>query len=304
MSRIKVNTQNLDNWAELLKDCGEILDDVAVQLQRSHDSMPDSCLQVVGDSIERRKQELNRVKRACEATVSSLRKTAELFETCEEEVMESFPGMGTEGTVLANVWNSPWLSWLDSTLDFLNICEYGRDYEDPGAARQRARDELMQEEIEEIFQDEDLNEAAWKKASAKEKQEIMNEILKRINRIQGTDVNTKVRYFTEQPDGAGIFTAGYYRDFGKTVHMNTFYLENFSYSAVMNTLTHEMRHGYQHAVIKNPDGFDVSESTAKAWDKNFDRYISYEEKKNNYQQYRNQPVEADANDFADGVDYE
>ena len=318
MDRIKVDTRYLEDCVRLLEDCRDVLSDIRTDVQRSCDSMPDNCQRLFGEKIRQIKRGLSNMCDECEDTVSSIHKASELFEECEDSVLRSISGISTSAASPSsenasvsgsssgqqnNIWNSPWLSWLDSTLDFFNICEYSRDYEDPGAEAERARDELMQQEMSEVFQDEELNEAAWNKASAEEKKEILNKILARLNEIQGTNVKTKINYFDEQPDSAGRVTLGYYRDSTKSVHVNTYMLNNYSYSYIMDTVAHEMRHAYQHAAVKDPDSFTVSESTLKSWDNNFDNYISYDQKKNNFQQYRDQPVESDARGYAGEVDY-
>ena len=65
---------------------------------------------------------------------------------------------------------------------------------------------------------------------------------------------------------------------------------------VMRTMIHEMRHAYQHAVVNNPDKFNVSEETRKQWAANFNDYKSA--KTDGYDAYVEQPIEYDAKRFA------
>lgn len=56
-----------------------------------------------------------------------------------------------------------------------------------------------------------------------------------------------------------------------------------------------MRHAYQHAAVDNPTDYQVSQEMIDMWEENFDNYITSEE---GFDNYRNQPVEADARQFA------
>ena len=68
---------------------------------------------------------------------------------------------------------------------------------------------------------------------------------------------------------------------------------------MINTIVHESRHAYQHEIVDNPERkTDISKDTIREWKDNFDNYIS---PYHDFEAYRNQPVEADAFDFADNV---
>lgn len=73
-----------------------------------------------------------------------------------------------------------------------------------------------------------------------------------------------------------------------------------SYDQIMNTMAHEMRHGYQHSVCDNPEQYEnVTEETMEVWRDNFNDYKRTD--KDGFKAYRNQPVEKDARKFADRV---
>lgn len=62
---------------------------------------------------------------------------------------------------------------------------------------------------------------------------------------------------------------------------------------VMETIGHETRHQYQHYLVEHPDKrpANISEETVKSWKDNINNYKRAE---NDYEAYRNQPIEADA----------
>lgn len=66
---------------------------------------------------------------------------------------------------------------------------------------------------------------------------------------------------------------------------------------VLNTLYHESRHQRQWHYVQNPDQLpkDVSKGQVDTWRDNYNNYI---EPKDDYQGYRNQPIEKDARDYA------
>lgn len=68
-----------------------------------------------------------------------------------------------------------------------------------------------------------------------------------------------------------------------------------SYREIFDTIRHELRHGYQHATVDDPQNFIVSPETTKIWEDNFDDYKTIEE--DGFLEYRDQPVEADARSF-------
>ena len=72
------------------------------------------------------------------------------------------------------------------------------------------------------------------------------------------------------------------------------FLSLLIYKHLLETVSHEPRHAYQHEAVDHPTKFMVSKETIDTWKKNFDNYI---DSGTNYQQYRDQPVEVDARSF-------
>jgi hypothetical protein len=67
---------------------------------------------------------------------------------------------------------------------------------------------------------------------------------------------------------------------------------------ILDTVAHETRHQYQHYLVEHPDQrpADISEDQIKAWKENFDNYKRAED---DFEAYRNQPVEKDAREFGE-----
>ena len=83
-----------------------------------------------------------------------------------------------------------------------------------------------------------------------------------------------------------------------TIRLNANYLETPDCKDLMNTLLHESRHAFQHRCVKHPESCDVSPKVIEAWKENQKHYIRPED---DFVAYENQPIEKDANDFADSV---
>lgn len=83
-----------------------------------------------------------------------------------------------------------------------------------------------------------------------------------------------------------------------SIELNINSLENPDCSSLFNTILHESRHAFQHHSVLNPDSVSIDNNTIDIWRQNFENYIS---PWLDYEAYREQPVEADAFDFADNM---
>lgn len=91
---------------------------------------------------------------------------------------------------------------------------------------------------------------------------------------------------------------GCYSPDNNTIRLNSNYLENSDCKDLMNTLLHESRHAFQHRCVNHPESCDVSPKVIEVWKENQKHYIRPED---DFVAYENQPIERDANDFADSV---
>lgn len=72
-------------------------------------------------------------------------------------------------------------------------------------------------------------------------------------------------------------------------------VENYSVDKMIDTLTHEMRHQYQHQVKADPEKYGAPDNVYSDWSL---EYISSDDLEKPYLQYYSQPVEEDAKAFA------
>lgn len=93
----------------------------------------------------------------------------------------------------------------------------------------------------------------------------------------------------------GAYEYGSYYPDNNCIELNDDLLAASSPNECLNTYFHESRHAYQHSEITNPSPWG-DPTLAKSWEDNFENYISPDE---DFEGYENQPVEKDANDYAD-----
>lgn len=98
----------------------------------------------------------------------------------------------------------------------------------------------------------------------------------------------------------GPRSMGAYNPENNTITLNRDLLEKENPEKLMSTILHEARHAYQHYSVEHPDRVTVSAETITEWKENFDYYICPEY---DFNAYVNQPVEVDADCFADMAMY-
>lgn len=81
----------------------------------------------------------------------------------------------------------------------------------------------------------------------------------------------------------------------KEIVLNSNLLVNSNPEEAMKTIMHETRHAYQDFAINYPDKVYIDDDIIKAWKDNSKHYVSPEL---DYEAYCNQPLEKDAEDFA------
>ena len=300
MDKILVNIPSLNSFSSKIKSTTEQFSQALTEIHSVISELPSCCpASWYIDALNQCAGVVKQTSEKCLKLAATVQRCGNQFEACEKELASVFQDSEDENAAESRsndgIWNSPWLHWLDNLLDGLGIDPYGRNYIDPGEEAQAANDSLLQEQISGIFTGE-LSMAAWEAASYTERQQMIRDVISRINAIQGTNI-TDIVFFDEGPQN-GFITNGYYSDSSRSVHINMHQAGDFE--GIMTTIVHEMRHAYQHAVTRDPDSFVVSEATSKSWSDNFHNYITAE---SDFNGYRGQPVEQDARDFSEGVDY-
>ena len=192
-----------------------------------------------------------------------------------------------------------WVEYGGSTRH-VTVTQLGGTYSEK---EERDQDHLLQNRVfEMIEQNERFSEDFWYQSSNDDRKEILSELLVKLNGIMDTGVRADIHY-----DSIPGTTVGNYSFLNKQITINERFFEMDNSYIVLKCLVHEMRHGYQHEAIRNPDKHIVSEETRAIWEKNaptgiFDsvvgNYIVAKDDRSNRKEYLEQPIEWDANNFA------
>lgn len=247
------------------------------------------------------------------AMEDGLERALEYYFTCEARIAGGVSGgseMSSAGTggdgqttdsavaigvgisaVGAGVWLWNWIN--ESAPDW--------GWGDSDRAREVRQDKAMAQAIKSVLKQERYTKKYWKKADYNERVEILTELFHTLNDILGIDVQAiHIEPLESEPGYILNGMLSRYSDGHMEMFLNREWVEKDSgYDQIMETLCHEMRHGYQYSVVEHPERYIVSEETVNAWRDNFNDYKTTEE--DGYDAYRQQSVEADARKFAERV---
>jgi len=196
------------------------------------------------------------------------------------------------------------IMWIITNVEGATIEELGinKDNKNKEQALEKLKDWKIKQAIKVINQMEEYSLDTWEAASTEERKAILQQYMNELQNVYGIDVKDDINFYNKAPED-GLISNGYYSHKGvifskKEVSINEYIIENFSakqsYDKLLNTVRHELRHGYQHAAVDQPEEFIVSSDTVESWKENFNDYKNSED---DYEAYRSQPVEADARDF-------
>ena len=175
------------------------------------------------------------------------------------------------------------------------------DYDTTTLEQEKAADEAMRNQLYGVLQDERYSRAYWEKASIVERKQILQDYMNEVIRIYGLkDVKPSINWESLKYEQLSC-TMGQYSHSNHTVTLNENVLSDRynnwnSYDYLLVTVSHELRHAYQHEAVDHPTRYLVSQETINSWRDNFvpGNYVS---PSTDYQRYRDQPVEADARSF-------
>lgn len=166
--------------------------------------------------------------------------------------------------------------------------------------QEKAHDLAMQKEVFDLLKNDQFSKETWAKATVEQRKQILMALVPAIAGVYG--IHTPEHIVIKS---LGANTRGSYSDKTDTVCINEDYLSRPDSYAITQTMIHEMRHAYQHEVVKNPENFTVSEETVAAWRDNFEpghyRGVGREAPDGHrytYEEYVTQPIEWDAKNFA------
>ena len=138
-----------------------------------------------------------------------------------------------------------------------------------------------------------LNNSEWNKLSLQNRAAVMQSIENEVARREGRPP-CNVSLFSEAPRN-GLISAGKYNRANGSIEINAYHL-NGNTDGCLNTIMHEGRHAYQHKAAKGEIPH-YNQAELKAWRDNM-KPGHYIEPEKNRRAYYNQPLEADAREYA------
>lgn len=276
---VKEAADNIDNISEQLIRLREDIDSVSKNISNNS-----RTFYMIAQRLNKEARYIENLISKFASMEDGLEKAVYYYLQCEQKLV----GSGEE-------FNSKKKqSILDIIRDFISTGVW----RDPEKADRIRRDQAMASELKALLKTKDYSKDTWSKASIEERKRILNNLFNDMQSIYGISLSEIVIEPIEAEPG--YITYGYYRDSDKLICINESVLSNpNSYDSVMDTMVHEMRHGYQHAVVDNPNKFNVDLMTVEEWRNNFNRYKTIN--RDGFDAYRNQPIEVDARTFAGRV---
>lgn len=147
---------------------------------------------------------------------------------------------------------------------------------------------IILEEMSDYFCDK-----KWDEITSDDRAKVLSVLVNKV--CEACEIDIKgIKYFKVPPYWNGYVNGDGY------LYLNQKYLIDSKLKEdALSTFFHEARHAYQRAVVSAPYLYCEDIKTVKTWKNNFDNYLSAE--KFGYYRYFNQPVEVDANKFAEYV---
>lgn len=189
-------------------------------------------------------------------------------------------------------------SWWQRFWDWLTRKEPDK-YDATTSEMEKAANLAMKKKLWTILQDDKYSQENWDNSSVEERKAILQDYMTAVIYAYGLeDVNTKIRWDNNATYTPQSITWGYYSHNNHRVTLNEQALTdsqgNWDSYDLLETVSHELRHAYQHEAVDHPTRYLVSQETIDTWKDNFKNYIN---SGTDYDAYRAQPVEVDARDF-------
>ena len=175
----------------------------------------------------------------------------------------------------------------DSLLEFLGI---GNDIPDdfmPGNYEQRAAEGLRLIFTPEVVEN-------WGDMTVAQREQYVVEYTDYLSKVLGVNIK-EIRMVDLPPNyGGSMSTRG-------VMELNSKFVESSDVrdlGRMIEVISHEVRHAFQFAAIKNPERYGVPKETAQMWNDNLKNYVQPEDDPCGYW---DQPLEVDARKFASDV---
>lgn len=239
-----------------------------------------------------------------ESLGSALAVIANKYKAAEASIAGEFAQVGQIGKIAENIskrkkgtdkrnkWQKFW-DWL-----------FRREpdaYEATTAEQEQAADAAMRHRLWEILQDEKYSRENWDRASVAERKQILQDYMDEVIKAYGLEhVKHKIVWnnnatYTDTRINWGSYNHGSHK-VSLNPHALTDSKGNWDSYELIGTVSHELRHAYQHEAVDHPTHFMVTQETIDRWEYGLDpaHYISSDK---NFTAYYNQEVEVDARSF-------
>lgn len=189
-----------------------------------------------------------------------------------------------------------------------SLLGYGNEF--PYLGTEESWEEFVSEYVDEhrfvddannfVCSDEALQKMlAWDELSHDDKSQLLCEVAVTELKRLGIENYASIRVYE---DKLKEYTLGYYTDSDKTIRISKAYIDRGSFEENVKVIFHEAFHAYQHYVVATTDfnTFNVQNGyyykQVREWKDNVDNYISGVI---DFEAYKQQPLERDANIYAD-----
>jgi hypothetical protein len=138
-----------------------------------------------------------------------------------------------------------------------------------------------------------LKDSEWSKLTIQERAAVMQAVEIEVARREGRPP-CNVSLFSEPPKDGKII-AGQYNPDNRGIELNAYHLSGNPVEC-LNTVLHEGRHAYQDSAVRG-EVYHHDKAELKAWQENM-KPGNYIQPEQNRRAYYNQPIEADARQYA------
>ena len=145
--------------------------------------------------------------------------------------------------------------------------------------------------VKEFFERDSTRDIPYSDACIEQRRAYIEDFYSNYSEFSGYDPPL---LFEEMPPNS----MGAYSPETNTITLNSRLLENENPKVVIETILHESRHAFQQYAIDHPWNVTVDADTIALWKDNMDYYIKPEW---DFEAYQNQPIEVDADTFAERI---
>lgn len=297
------SSQDIISTAKRLQAIKNDLDQVSLSriLNVSSGRSIDKALKKLRENVSSEAAKMNSLGEALQTIANAYQRT-------EKAILENVK-QGSASTKLASTELASTESgtdkrnWLGKFWDWITK-KQPDEYDTTTLEQEKAADAAMKRELWNVLQDEKYSQETWDKSSVDERKQILQDYMDEVIKIYGLkDVKPRIKWDSKATYAADSITWGYYSHGMHTVTLNeqvlTDRFDNWDSYDLLETVSHELRHAYQHEAVAHPTRYMVSKETIDIWKDNFRHYIVSDK---DYDGYRAQPVEVDARDFQIGRD--